>query len=146
MNDQPCYRLFVYGSLRKGFESPAYGYISSYFDFLAHAKAPGMLYDLGEYPAATPNKDAAHNDASIVGELYTIRNVDEFEWAIAQLDDYEGVDASYDEPALYYRSKVSVLCEDGQSLDAWIYWYKGDTAGKPVVASGDILEYLRQRG
>jgi gamma-glutamylcyclotransferase (GGCT)/AIG2-like uncharacterized protein YtfP len=144
MNDQPCYRLFVYGSLRKGFESPAYGYISSHFDLTSPATVKGRLYDLGDYPAGVPY-EAEEGEARIVGELYTIRETDEFEWAIAQLDDYEGVDASYDEPAQYYRSRVPVLCEDGQTTEAWIYWYKGTVEGKPLVASGDILEYLRQR-
>jgi len=26
---------------------------------------------------------------------------------------------------------------------AWIYWYKGDVTGKPVIASGDVLEYIK---
>jgi gamma-glutamylcyclotransferase (GGCT)/AIG2-like uncharacterized protein YtfP len=28
---------------------------------------------------------------------------------------------------------------------AWIYWYNGDVTGKPVVASGDMLEYIKAR-
>jgi gamma-glutamylcyclotransferase (GGCT)/AIG2-like uncharacterized protein YtfP len=44
-------QLFVYGSLRSGFRSPAYEYISRYFTFVANAKVRGELYDLGSYPA-----------------------------------------------------------------------------------------------
>ena len=76
-----CHRIFVYGSLRKGFNSPAYQYISQYFDFETPGRIRGKLYDLGEYPAAVP--DSA--DAFIVGELYKIRHPEEFEWALAQL-------------------------------------------------------------
>ncbi len=45
-------KLFVYGSLRKGFHHPAYEYISKHFTFIAVAKVKGKLYDLGEFPAA----------------------------------------------------------------------------------------------
>ena len=49
---QQVYYLFVYGSLRSGFKSPAYDYISKYFSFVAEGKAKGLLYDMGKYPVA----------------------------------------------------------------------------------------------
>jgi gamma-glutamylcyclotransferase (GGCT)/AIG2-like uncharacterized protein YtfP len=134
-------QIFVYGSLRKGFESPAYGYISQYFDLVDHGKIAGLLYDLGDYPAAKP----ADGDQMIVGELYRIREDDELDWALAQLDDYEGVDASYDEPSCYERKISKVFLNNGEVQDAWVYWYCGDVKGKPLVQSGDVLEYLRQK-
>ena len=42
---------------------------------------------MGEYPAALPTTE----DKFIIGELYKIKNEDEFGWAMGQLDDYEGV-------------------------------------------------------
>ena len=80
-------QLFVYGSLRSGFHHPAYEYISRYFKLVDNAKIKGVLYDMGEYPAAIPTNE----ENFIIGELYTIINADEFSWAIAQLDDYEGI-------------------------------------------------------
>lgn len=47
-------QLFVYGTLRSGFQSPAYSYISRYFTLIGEAKVKGRLYDLGDYPAAVP--------------------------------------------------------------------------------------------
>ena len=138
---QPSYNLFVYGSLRQGFNHAAYEYIKQYFELVGHGRARGILYDLGPYPAAVPSMD----EHRIVGELYRIIHADEFEYAIAQLDDYEGVDASYDQPALYRREQTSVLLEDGKEEMAWIYWYTGDIAGKPIVESGDVLEYIRNK-
>ncbi len=135
------FNLFVYGSLRQGFNHAAYEYITQYFAFTANGKAKGMLYDLGPYPAAVPSP----GDHQIVGELYHILREDEFEYAIAQLDDYEGVDASYDQPALYRRELTSVKLDDGTEQQAWIYWYNGDISGKPVVESGDVLEYIRNK-
>lgn len=136
-----CHRIFVYGSLRKGFNSPAYQYISQYFDFETPGRIRGKLYDLGEYPAAVP--DSA--DAFIVGELYKIRHPEEFEWALAQLDDYEGIHADVDGPAHYRRELVTVHLPDGTDSEAWAYWYARSVEGKPIVPSGDILQYLHEK-
>jgi gamma-glutamylcyclotransferase (GGCT)/AIG2-like uncharacterized protein YtfP len=34
---------------------------------------------------------------------------------------------------------------NNEVIPAWIYWYNGDVSGKPVVASGDILEYMKAK-
>ncbi len=133
--------LFVYGSLRSGFQSPAYEYISRYFQLVGNGKIPGELYDLGEYPAAIPSTSGKH---FIVGELYTIKSPDEFDWAFAQLDDYEGVTTEQGETALYKRELTDVLVND-TVVKAWVYWYTGDVAGSPSIPSGDILDYLRRK-
>jgi gamma-glutamylcyclotransferase (GGCT)/AIG2-like uncharacterized protein YtfP len=141
MSTPACHCVFVYGSLRKGFNSPAYNYISHYFDHVGNGQIRGKLYDLGSYPAALPCEE----ESFIVGELYGIRNVPEFEWAMAQLDDYEGVDASYDEPAEYRRALVDVQLDDGSIKQAWVYWYAGSVEDKPPVPSGDVLQYLQEK-
>jgi len=141
MSNQPCCKLFVYGSLRKGFNSPAYEYMSRYFDLVDHGKVQGKLYDMGEYPAAIPCDEPFF----IVGELYTLKQEQEFEWAMAQLDDYEGVEASYDEPALYQRLTTDVFLYDGTTLKAWVYWFTGSVEGKPQIVSGDMLDYNASR-
>ena len=41
MKKPEVYQLFVYGSLRSGFRSPAYEYVSRYFDLLGDAKVKG---------------------------------------------------------------------------------------------------------
>ena len=134
------YQLFVYGSLRKGFQHPAYQYISKYFTLAGPAKVKGLLYDLGDFPAAIP----ALTDDFIIGELYTLKHADEFSWAIAQLDDYEGVDAELGELPLYRRDQVTVFCNN-HSTTAWIYWYNGDVSGHPLIPSGDVLEFIKQK-
>jgi gamma-glutamylcyclotransferase (GGCT)/AIG2-like uncharacterized protein YtfP len=126
MNNPGVYRLFVYGSLRSGFQSHAYEYISKYFELEGNAKVKGVL------------------NIFISGELYNIRNENEFNWAIGQLDDYEGVDVAFDEEQLYRRELTDVYYND-QIIPAWIYWFSGDVSGKPVIESGDMLEYLRQK-
>jgi gamma-glutamylcyclotransferase (GGCT)/AIG2-like uncharacterized protein YtfP len=140
MANPGIYHLFVYGSLRRGFHSHAYEYISRFFNFVGEAKAKGKLYDLGEYPAAIPTLE----EVFIKGELYFIQDPSEFSWAIGQLDDYEGVNVEEGEKQLYRRELADVYMND-KIIFAWIYWYNGEVNGKPVVASGDILEYMQAK-
>jgi gamma-glutamylcyclotransferase (GGCT)/AIG2-like uncharacterized protein YtfP len=134
MPDQTIYPLFVYGSLMSGFKSPAYEYISRFFNLLGKGKVKGRLYDMGEYPAAIPSAE----DVFIQGESYLIKNESEFSWAIGQLDDYEGIIPEPGETPLYRRELTSVIMDD-KTITAWIYWYNGSIAGKPHIASGDVL-------
>lgn len=140
MTSNGVYYLFVYGSLRSGFQSPVYEYISRYFELVGGAKARGKMYDLGTYPAAKPTDE----ECFIVGELYRIKNEKEFDWAMGQLDDYEGVDVEYDEVQQYYR-EITQVYYNNETIPAWIYWYSGDVTGKPVVESGDMLQYLKDK-
>lgn len=133
-------KLFVYGSLRSGFQHPAYQYISEYFDFVGAAKVKGLLFDMGEYPAAIPSNEEHY----LIGELYQLKHADEFNWAIAQLDDYEGVRGEMGELPLYRRDIVNVFV--GEDItEAWVYWFCGDVSGHPIVESGDVLEYRNQK-
>jgi gamma-glutamylcyclotransferase (GGCT)/AIG2-like uncharacterized protein YtfP len=139
MNTPGVYKLFVYGSLRSGFKSHAYEYISRFFSFDGDAKVKGKLFDMGAYPAGVPAPDGF-----IVGELYSIRNESEFGWAIGQLDDYEGVSFEPDEIQLFRRELVDVFKENA-TTSAWIYWYNGSVEGKPFIESGDLIQYLQQK-
>jgi gamma-glutamylcyclotransferase (GGCT)/AIG2-like uncharacterized protein YtfP len=140
MGNPAIYQLFVYGSLRSGFRSPAYEYISRYFTLVGEGKVKGRMYDMGEYPAAVPTEE----NSFIIGELYTIRNEHEFSWAIGQLDDYEGMTVEHGEPQLYVRGVADVIINNS-TVPAWMYWYNGDTTGRPVIASGDILDYIKNK-
>jgi len=133
-------QVFVYGSLRSGFRSPVYEYISRFFTFLGEGKVRGRLFDMGSYPAGIPVDD----DQFIIGELYRANQENEFAWAIAQLDDYEGVTVEMDEVQLYRRELTDVYIKD-EVIKAWIYWYNGDVTGKPPIISGDLLEYLSKK-
>jgi len=140
MNVNQSFFIFVYGSLRKGFQSDAYEYISRYFDLVGDARVKGQLYDLGDFPAAIPSSGEYY----IIGELYKIKNEQEFSWAMGQLDDYEGLIVEQDEVPLYKRELTNVYIDD-QEIPAWVYWYNADISGKPLVPSGDILEYLKKK-
>ena len=140
MVNSPVYHLFVYGSLRSGFHSPVYEYVSRFFNLIGDAKVKGKLYDMGSYPGGVP----ANDDAFIIGELYRIRDEPEFSWAIGQLDDYEGVNVESDEVQLY-RRELSDVFINGEIIPAWIYWYNGEVSGRPVITSGDLMDYLEHK-
>jgi gamma-glutamylcyclotransferase (GGCT)/AIG2-like uncharacterized protein YtfP len=133
-------RFFVYGSLRKGFQSEAYQYMSQYFALVGDAKTKGFLVDLGDYPAAIPTD----GDAYIIGELYTLKNENEHDWAFGQLDDYEGVIVEADEQQMYRRATTTVWCNN-EAVEAWVYWYNANVVGKPVITSGDVLDYIKKK-
>ena len=135
----PTYQVFVYGSLRSGFRNPAYRYLSDFFSLIGEAKVKGRFYDKGTYPVAVPTEDAY-----ITGELYSANSPDAFQWAIAQLDDYEGLVVEAGETPLYKRSLVEVYHQD-QTTTAWIYWFNGDTTRLPMIPTGDLLEYIQSK-
>jgi gamma-glutamylcyclotransferase (GGCT)/AIG2-like uncharacterized protein YtfP len=140
MKENNTVQIFVYGSLRSGFHSPAYNYVSKYFTLVGAAKTKGLLIDMGEYPVAI----ATTEDKFLIGELYQITHKEAFDFAIAQLDDYEGVNVEDGEEQLYFRSITEVFVND-TTTTAWVYWFKGDTANKPIVTSGDVLQYMEEK-
>lgn len=138
--DTPLIHLFVYGSLRRGFQHPVFDYIKNHFTFVADGKVDGLLYDLGTYPAAIPATDGK----GLVGELFVAKSEEDFEWAISQLDDYEGLNPEADETSIYRREAVTVH-HNGIQTQAWIYWYNGAVEDKQVIESGDVMEYFKNK-
>ncbi len=136
----PVIHLFVYGSLRRGFQHPVFDYIKNHFTFVSYASAKGKMYDFGDYPAAISSNDGG----KIIGELFVANSEDDFNWAISQLDDYEGLNPEAGEQSLYKR-EITVVTHAAVETTAWIYWFNGDVTGKPVIESGDILEYIKNK-
>jgi gamma-glutamylcyclotransferase (GGCT)/AIG2-like uncharacterized protein YtfP len=134
-------QLFVYSSLRKGFHQHAYDYVTRFFRFVSPAKVKGILSDVDGEFFATPTTA----NSFIKGELYKLSEEHDFSFVFGQLDDYEGLIIEEGEKPLYRRKIAKIYSDDGEITDAWIYWYNGDVQGKPVIASGDILEYTRQK-
>ena len=133
-------QLFVYGSLRSGFRNPIYNYLTQYFHLTGEAVVKGQFFDKGEYPVALPTTD----DHFITGELYEVNNAAEFSWAMAQLDDYEGINVETDEEPLYRRAIADVY-QNGVPVKAWIYWYNQSVEGMPVIETGDVFRYMQDK-
>lgn len=133
-----CPYLFVYGSLRSGFQHPAYDYIKQYFRLMGPATASAGLYALDKLPVAQPEPGGPQ----LWGELYVIQHPEEQEWAMAQLDDYEGIEGEEGETPLYAKSQTTVACNN-QTYTAWVYWYTGPMAGAIPIPSGDVMQFLQ---
>ena len=132
-------RLFVYGSLRIGFNDPAYSYLSKYFHLLGEGKVSGRFHFNGKIPVAVPSANEY-----ITGDLYELNNPEELKWVMVQLDDYEGLNIVPGEKPLYKREQIDVSLKDS-SYKAWIYWYNGNTDGMPVLDAEQVSNYLRQQ-
>lgn len=134
--------LFVYSSLLQGFPTPDYDYVSRYFDFVGPARTRGRLSILHNIVVGTPVHEG---EEFILGELYKIRETDQFSFAIGQLDEYEGIHPEPPAHPLYRRTITAAVLEDGSTVDAWVYWYNGAVGGLPKIESGNVLDFLRGR-
>jgi gamma-glutamylcyclotransferase (GGCT)/AIG2-like uncharacterized protein YtfP len=86
----------------------------------------------------------SHDEYKIIGELYEAKSPEDFDWSIAQLDDYEGLNPEEGEKAPYRRMITNVYCND-QPYKAWVYWYTGEINSTVIVESGDVFEYMRNK-
>lgn len=127
--------VFVYGTLRSDAKSAAHQQWMRGARLVGPATVPGCLYHAGRYPAAIPSDDPADR---ITGELYAIEP-DRAEDLLAALDGYEGYDAEAPEASLFVRAVTDVTTPDGNTAQAWIYWFARRTAHLPRVRSGDWL-------
>lgn len=134
-------KLFVYSSLRSGFQHPAYAYISKYFTLEGEAIVKGKLYDLGDNIVGIPT---AENNF-VKGELYVIKEPAEFSWAMAQLDDYEGALNQEEAILPLYIRALNTVYINGEEEKAWIYWFNRTVYNGKFIESGDILAYLQAK-
>jgi len=63
-------RLFVYGTLMRGYAHPMARLLSANADFLGEARCRGRLYLVKHYPALVPSDDPVE---LVHGELYSLR-------------------------------------------------------------------------
>jgi len=70
------------------------------------------------------------------GELY--RLLDPAAWV--GLDEFEACDLARPEVSEYTREIIPVRLEDGTDLEAWCYFYLGETAPLTKIESGDFAD------
>src|SRR5712664_1262868 len=76
-------RLFVYGTLMRGFDHPMAQLLSRGADFIGEARCQGRLYLVKHYPGLVLSDDPAD---VVFGELYRLRAPDEL---LREFDMYE---------------------------------------------------------
>ncbi len=117
--------LFVYGTLRRGERADVSKKCAA--TYVGVARARGKMFRVEDHPGMVESDDESDK---VIGEVYRLEDALRA-WPV--LDEYEG-----DE---FERSVTSVRMADGQILQAWAYFYRGDTSQKDRISSGD---YPRQ--
>jgi gamma-glutamylcyclotransferase (GGCT)/AIG2-like uncharacterized protein YtfP len=117
-------RFFAYGTLRRG--APMHGLIEHAARFVGRARFAGRLFDMGAYPAVVEGR---RRDV-VQGELYELPEEGLAE-LLDSMDRYEG--------RSFERVLRPVTCEDGSTVDAFVYLFTGDLSDARRVRSGDYL-------
>jgi gamma-glutamylcyclotransferase (GGCT)/AIG2-like uncharacterized protein YtfP len=118
--------LFVYGTLMRGFS--LHPLLEGQAEYLGEAETPGLLFDLGRYPAALKSATG-----KIRGEIY--RLLDPAFWRV--LDSAEG--------SQYHREEAGMEQAPGGSLRACMYWYVGPLDRAIPIPGGDYRAHVPAR-
>ena len=127
-------RLFVYGTLMRGFDHPMAQLLSRSAEFIGEACCQGRLYRVKHYPGLLLSEDPGD---IVFGELYRLRQSDE---CLREFDMYEACGEGFAEPTEYIRRMLSVTSDGGGAEQAWTYIYNWPVAHLPRIASGRFLE------
>lgn len=126
--------IFVYGSLRKGFSSPAREVLDNHTEFINKARFQGKLFKIDWYPGVVPSED---EDDIVYGEVYKIINREE---VLSKLDHYEGCSPSDPKPHAFVRKEMPVVLNN-KEITAWIYLFDLPVDDMIQIRSGDYLKY-----
>lgn len=115
------HRVFVYGSLMRGFGNHA---LINNQSFVSKASVQEFdLYTLGGFPAAVLSD---RGDVHIHGEVFEVDDT-----ALARMDRLEG------HPTFYKREEVEVWVDSLNGyLPVFMYVYQGDVSTKEHIPSG----------
>jgi gamma-glutamylcyclotransferase (GGCT)/AIG2-like uncharacterized protein YtfP len=130
-------RLFVYGTLMRGFDHPMAQLLSRSADFIGEARCQGRLYLVKHYPGLVLSDDLTD---LVFGELYRLRQPAEL---LREFDMYEACGEGFAEPTEYIRQMLSVrlaVTLADATAEAWTYLYNWPVTGLPRIASGRFLE------
>ncbi|HJT40314.1 MAG TPA: gamma-glutamylcyclotransferase family protein [Sphingobium sp.] len=123
--------LFVYGTLRRGFDGPMACWLASVSQYRGIARAQGRLYRIDHYPGFVPG--GAH---WVAGDLLALSDAPTI---LATLDAYEECAPHFPEPHEYRRERLLVESPSGP-VAAWTYVYALDVGGLARIESGDFLD------
>ncbi|MCH2206714.1 MAG: gamma-glutamylcyclotransferase [Lentisphaerales bacterium] len=118
--------LFVYGTLKRGKNSPLKHLMNLKTTYLEDVQISGKLYLVSYYPGL--KLDSAN---TVYGELYKITDSS----IIERLDEYEGCSQNSPAPHEYRRVAIPV-CTSFGTVDAWTYEYIQAVNEKDYIESG----------
>lgn len=120
--------LFVYGTLRDGYDLKLKNRLSKELEYVGKAKIEASMYDLGKYPGAVKEE----KKSEVIGDVFLISNP---ERVFKILDKYEGDEFKREKDIVHFRS--------GKSLDAWVYWYNQPPKKEKKIRYKNYLNYLK---
>ena len=112
-----CHALFVYGTLRRGFELHRH-LVRLGARFVTEAKVAAVLIDRQRYPGAWPSD---RRGKWVCGELFQLRQPAR---GLEVLDRVEGFIPKAPQRAEFVRATVEVILRSGQRRRAWVYWLR----------------------
>ena len=128
--------LFVYGSLRTESPHPFAVKLRSQGRLLGRGSAPGILYDLGRYPAAMFGSE---HDTRVIGEIFELPRDGRL---LRELDYFEGTE----EPASpLSRIEIDVLRDEGSLLRLETYSLGAPPPIRRIIESGDWIAHSLNR-
>lgn len=129
--------LFVYGTLRKGFNHPMSKILADSANYIGKGTFSGLLFDRGPYPAAIACDD---KDCLVHGDVYELHEVNSI---LQVMDEYEGVGELLETGVTFERKQVEVRMEDGARHRAWVYLHSGYSEHFIPIEGGDYLKFKK---
>ncbi|SEJ32596.1 Uncharacterized conserved protein YtfP, gamma-glutamylcyclotransferase (GGCT)/AIG2-like family [Sphingobium sp. AP50] len=122
--------LFVYGTLRVGFDGPMARRLRDEACHFGAARVRGSLYRVDHYPGFVPG-----GADWVAGDLFALGDA---EATLAWLDEYEECSPTFPVPQEYRRDRLIVETVDGP-VQAWAYIYEHSVDGLERIDGGDFL-------
>jgi gamma-glutamylcyclotransferase (GGCT)/AIG2-like uncharacterized protein YtfP len=129
--------LFVYGTLRKGYDLKLVGKVSHLIRYVGQGKVNADLYDLGRYPGAVRSSKGPE----VIGDVFELSDAEK---VLRTLDRYEGIGPDK-AAAEFVRRKNRIRLRSGKTIIAWVYWYNFDPGSKIRIKQKDYLNYLKNK-
>ena len=127
--------VFFYGTLMSGFRRAGRAKLDRALRPVGRGRIGATLFDLGIYPAAIPA-----GEGYVWGEVHQMLEPED---ALKTLDEIEGYSAKAPDASLYRRVEIPVTLDNGQSAQAWVYFYNAPLGRAERIDSGDYLQHLK---
>lgn len=126
-----CPHLFVYGTLRRGFENPFARTLAEQAEFIGPATAGGRIYAVApRYPGLVPSEDP--NDRA-AGEVFRMHDPAAL---LRLLDDYEGCGPLSPQPYEFERELTVAVLDYSRQIEVWAYLYRWPVDADTLLISG----------
>lgn len=130
--------LFVYGTLRKGYELKLKNKVKADLQYVGRGKVAASMYDIGKYPGAIQDKSGEE----VIGDVFLLNDPPR---VLGILDKYEGISKEAEGQDEFIRKKKRIKLRSGKQLNAWIYWYNRSVEDKLKIKYKNYLNYIKQK-